>query len=187
MLLPRNSRKNLFFQMIELDPPPEVCRLPSRNVEILRYMEDVQLYFDRVRVLVVLLRFRAGVKGKVNQSKALGVPTVFSSTAAGGMYLVHGHNVMIADNPWSFADAVVRVYTSAGLWERISVIGRESVGEHIAIEAADREPTNCWNGQGSRASREVAGDTTNSRAKTAQSTMSTTSSSESLDATSETS
>jgi hypothetical protein len=138
MLLPRNSGKYFFFPRIGLDPPPEVCRLPSRSVEILGYIEDVQLYFDRVRVLVAPLRFRAGVKGNVNQSKALGVPTVFTSIAAEGMYLVHGHNVMIADNPWSFADAVLPVYTSADFWERISVIRRESVREHYAIEAAGR-------------------------------------------------
>ncbi len=126
------------FQAIGPEPPPEVRRLSSPNIEILGYVADVRPYFDCARLSVAPLRFGAGVKGKVNQSMALGVPTVVTTIAAEGMYLVHGHNAMIADDPESFADAVVRVWTSTELWERLSTNGRENLREHFSVEAASQ-------------------------------------------------
>jgi glycosyltransferase involved in cell wall biosynthesis len=76
------------------------------------------------------------VKGKVNQSMALGVPTVLTSIAAEGMYLVHEENAMIADDPDRFADEVVRLWTSRELWEHVSAQGLESIREHFSVEAA---------------------------------------------------
>ena len=85
------------FQVIGPDPTPEICRLASPSIHILGFVPDVKPIFDRARVSVAPLRFGAGVKGKVNQSMSLGVPTVVTSIAAEGMYLTHGENAMIAD------------------------------------------------------------------------------------------
>ena len=92
--------------------------------------------FDRARVSVAPLRFGAGVKGKVNQSMAFGVPTVVTSIAAEGMYLSHGENAMIADDPASFAEDVVRLLTSPELWRKVSQNGLKNLIEHFSVEAA---------------------------------------------------
>jgi glycosyltransferase involved in cell wall biosynthesis len=126
------------FQVIGPEPPTEVRSLSGSNIKILGYIADIGPYFDQARLSVAPLRFGAGVKGKVNQSMALGVPTVVSSVAAEGMYLVHGLNALIADDPASFADAVVQLWTSTELWKRISTNGRENIREHFSVEAARR-------------------------------------------------
>jgi glycosyltransferase involved in cell wall biosynthesis len=69
---------------------------------------------------------------------SLGVPTVVTGVAAEGMHLVHEHNAMIADDPERFADAVVRLWTSRELWERVSWNGRENIKTHFSREAAAR-------------------------------------------------
>ena len=69
---------------------------------------------------------------------ALGVPTVITSIAAEGMYLTHEQDTMIADDPATFADAVVRLYSSRELWERLSVNGKENVRKHFSVEASSR-------------------------------------------------
>ena len=124
------------FQVIGPDPTPEIRNLASANIEVLGYVPDVTPYFDRARLSVAPLRYGAGVKGKVNQSMSLGVPTVVTSIAAEGMYLVHEQNAMIADDPDCFADAVVRLWTSAELWHRISENGRQNLREHFSVETA---------------------------------------------------
>ena len=110
--------------------------LACPSIQVLGYVPDVGPIFDRARVSVAPLRFGAGVKGKVNQSMALGVPTVLTSIAAEGMYLVHEENALIADDPDRFADEVVRLWTSRELWERVSAQGLESIREHFSVEAA---------------------------------------------------
>ncbi len=131
-----NRLPDAVFQVIGPDAPPEVLELASPSIQVLGYIPDVRPLFDRARVSVAPLRFGAGVKGKVNQSMALGVPTVLTSIAAEGMYLVHEENALIADDPDRFADEVVRLWTSRELWERVSAQGRESIREHFSVEAA---------------------------------------------------
>jgi GT2 family glycosyltransferase len=126
------------FQVIGPEPTPEIRGLAGPNIEIVGSVPEVAPYFDGARVSVAPLRFGAGVKGKVNQSMALGVPTVVTSIAAEGMYLVHEENAMIADDPEGFAEAVVRLWRSVDLWERLRAAGRKNVEEHFSVEAASR-------------------------------------------------
>ena len=134
--LVRDRLPDAVFQIIGPDAPPEVLELESSSIHVLGHVPDVKPLFHQARLSVAPLRFGAGVKGKVNQSMALGVPTVLTSIAAEGMYLVHEHNAMIADDPESFADAVVRLWTSREIWERLSTNGRLNIREHFSAEAA---------------------------------------------------
>lgn len=93
-------------------------------------------HFDRARLSVAPLRFGAGVKGKVNQSMSLGVPTVVTPVAAEGMYLTHEVDAMIADGAEHFADAVVRLWSSPDLWRKISENGIRSLQRHFSVLAA---------------------------------------------------
>ena len=95
---------DVVFQVVGSNTPVKVRELAGKNVQVLGFVQDVKPVFDRARVAVAPLRFGAGVKGKVNQSMAYGIPTVVSSIAAEGMHLVHEDNAMIADDPASFAD-----------------------------------------------------------------------------------
>ena len=124
------------FKIIGPDPTPTIYQLASPSIEILGFVPDIKPIFDRALVSVAPLRFGAGVKGKVNQSMLFGVPAVVTSVAAEGMYLTHEENAMIADQPESFADAVVRLCESPELWQKISLNGLRNVAEHFSVEAA---------------------------------------------------
>jgi len=124
------------FQVIGSEPTPEILKLASPHIQVLGYVPEVRPYFDKARVSVAPIRFGAGVKGKVNQSMSFGVPAVVTQVAAEGMYLVHEQSAMIADDPESFADAVVRVWNSRELWERLSINGRHNLREHFSVETA---------------------------------------------------
>jgi O-antigen biosynthesis protein len=139
-IFPRIQRRipEAVFQVIGPYPTPEISRLNSPSVQILGFVPEVKPIFDRAKVSVAPLRFGAGVKGKVNQSMSFGVPTVVTSIAAEGMYLTHAENAMIADDPQPFADAVIALYTSPGLWQKVSRNGLRNVIDHFSIEAAAR-------------------------------------------------
>ena len=124
------------FKVIGNYPPPEISGLVSPSVHILGFVPDVKPLFDHARVSVAPLRFGAGVKGKVNQSMSFGVPTVVTSIAAEGMYLTDDENTLIADDPDRFADAVVRLWTSPKLWQKLSKNGRLNCSQHFSVEAA---------------------------------------------------
>jgi len=122
--------------VIGAEPPREVRVLSCARIKILGHVPDVSSLFDSCRVSVAPLRYGAGVKGKVNQSLAYGLPVVATSHAIEGMFLEDGVSVLVADWPRAFADRLVSVYRDQALWERLSVGGLEVMEAHFSFAAA---------------------------------------------------
>lgn len=101
-------------------------------------VEDLSPLMNACRVSIAPLRFGAGVKGKVNMAMSYGVPVVATSIATEGMHLTHGTDVLVADDPRAFADAVLRVYRDPGLWDRMSRAGLSNVATHFSMDVARR-------------------------------------------------
>jgi len=89
-----------------------------------------------VRLSVSPLRYGAGVKGKVNQSMALGVPVVATSASVEGMHLEPDVEVVVADEPRALAEAIARVYRDEALWRRLSAGGLANVERHFSRSVA---------------------------------------------------
>ena len=128
----------LRFTVIGAEPPSEVQNLASTNIRVLGHVPDVTPFFDGCRLSVAPLRYGAGVKGKVNQSLAYGLPVVATSQAVEGMFLEDGQSVLIADEPPAFAAAVLRLYRDRELWERLSAGGLAVMEAHFGFAAARR-------------------------------------------------
>lgn len=116
--------------------PKSVQELTADGVEFVGFVPDVVPWFARCRVSVAPLRYGAGVKGKVNHSMSLGLPVVATTPAVEGMHLRAGEEILVADEPRAFAEAVARLYTDEALWNRISTAGLENVRRHFSPEAA---------------------------------------------------
>lgn len=129
---------DLCCHVIGADPPAQIRALAGERLEIHGYVPDVAPFFDGCRLSVAPLRYGAGVKGKVNQSLAHGLPVVVTSQAAEGMFLRDGESALIADDAGAFATAVVRLYQDEPLWNRLSVGGLEVMERHFSFAAAKR-------------------------------------------------
>ena len=137
-ILPRVRAElpDLVCHVIGADPPADIRALAGPGLHLHGYVPDVTPFFDGCRLSVAPLRYGAGVKGKVNQSLAHGLPVVVTSQAAEGMYLADGESALIADEAPAFAAAVVRLYSDAALWGRLSAAGLEVMRAHFSFEAA---------------------------------------------------
>jgi glycosyltransferase involved in cell wall biosynthesis len=102
------------------NPSPEIKAYESDQVRIRGYVPDVEPYLQTRRVFVAPLRFGAGIKGKVGEAMAHGIPVVTTTIGAEGFGVTHGVDVMIADDPESFAKAVAQLYSQRELWETIA-------------------------------------------------------------------
>jgi glycosyltransferase involved in cell wall biosynthesis len=118
--------------------PESIRTLASEHVCAHGYVEDVEPFFDSCLLSVAPLRFGAGVKGKMNQSMSFGVPVIATTVAAEGMHLSNGEDVLIADEPVAFAQAVVRLCRDRALWERLSEAGRENTRRHFSFASAKK-------------------------------------------------
>src|SRR5690606_18741933 len=88
---------------------------------------DIAPWLDGCRVVLPLLDFGAGVKGKVKLSMAHAQPVVATGCAVEGMHLCPGSDVLVADDAAAFAAEVVRLYRDEALWQRLSDAGRDNV------------------------------------------------------------
>jgi hypothetical protein len=121
----RAESPGIVFRIAGADPTPEVlalARLP--DVEVLGYVPDLTPYFDAARVFVAPLRFGAGMKGKVGQSLANGLPVVTTAIGAEGMSLADGEHLLLADNARDFANCVLTLLDDDRLWGDLQVRGR---------------------------------------------------------------
>ena len=85
---------------------------------------------------VAPLRFGAGVKGKINQAMAHGLPVVATHCAVEGMHLQDGSDVLVASDANAFAQAVIRLHDDTALWEQLAANGRANVAQHFSLESA---------------------------------------------------
>ncbi|WP_133477532.1 glycosyltransferase [Cognatilysobacter segetis] len=130
-------RPDLVFHCIGADVPPEIATLSSvGGIRVHGHVPDLDPFMDGARIAIAPLRFGAGVKGKVNLSMAHGQPVVATSCAVEGMHLRDGEDVLVADAPDAFADALLRLYDDEALWSRLAAHGLDNVRRHFSADAA---------------------------------------------------
>jgi glycosyltransferase involved in cell wall biosynthesis len=88
------------------------------------------------RISIAPLRFGAGLKGKVGESLAAGVPVVGTTIAAEG-FDRPGRGMLIADTAAAFAEAMMRLEADDALWATLSDGGRELVSETLGLGACE--------------------------------------------------
>ncbi len=108
-------------------PPPTVRSLESESVAVVGHAPDLRWYLASSRVSVAPLRYGAGVKGKVGQAMAAGLPVVTTAIGAEGMGIVDGEHALVCESSEHFAEAVISVYTDPTLWAKLSQAGRALV------------------------------------------------------------
>jgi glycosyltransferase involved in cell wall biosynthesis len=92
--------------------------------------------YEKAVVAVAPLRFGAGVKGKVGEALALGVPMVITPLSGEGMSVEDHISALIRQNPEDFAEAIRDLSSDGHLWEEISRGGLELVRRMLSREAA---------------------------------------------------
>ena len=102
------------------------------------FVPRLEPFLDGCRLAVAPLRYGAGVKGKVNLSMSRGQPVVATPAAVEGVFARDGEDVLVANGPQEFADAVVRLYQDEALWNRISVNGVKNVDRYFSLDTARR-------------------------------------------------
>ncbi len=99
------------------------------------YLEDVRPRIACSAVCVVPMTVGGGTRLKILEAMALGTPVVSTGKGAEGLEVTPDKDIMIADNPRGFAEAVVRVMDDWELHSRLVKNGRRLVREKYDWEA----------------------------------------------------
>lgn len=129
---------NIHLDIVGSSPPESVLALASSCINVTGYVPDVTPYFSQARMFVCPLRYGAGVKGKVGQSMAFGLPVVTTSIGAEGMHLEDGISAMIGDDEKLFAEKVINIYENERLWETLSKNARGVIEHYFTPEVVEK-------------------------------------------------
>lgn len=107
------------FRVTGANPPPDLYAMRSPFVEFTGFVPDLQAVYEKARVVVVPLRYGAGVKNKTVEALQYGVPVVTTTIGAEGIAVPPGLEPMIiADDPAELASAAFRLLTDREEWRR---------------------------------------------------------------------
>jgi hypothetical protein len=110
----------------------------SRGAVVLGQVQDAGAFFEQVRVSVAPLRFGAGVKGKVLDSLAAGVPCVMSRIAAEALHLSRPLRRYVKADAAGLADGVLRLHADDAEATALSEAGLAWVTRRHAASVVDR-------------------------------------------------
>ena len=115
----RNEKPDIKFTIIGSSPPGQIRMLENENIKITGFVPKTSTYLHQSHVSVAPLRYGAGMKGKIGEAMAHGVPVVTTSIGAQGMGLTDRENILIADSPQSFAAAVLELLNDSCMYKKI--------------------------------------------------------------------
>ena len=115
--------------------PDDVRRaVEAAGAVALGFLPSVEDDLAARRVSLAPLRFGAGLKGKVGEAFACGVPVVGTSVAAEGFQGAEA-GMIVADSAAGIAEAIVRLTRDDELWMRLSSGGAALVERTLGPDA----------------------------------------------------
>lgn len=138
-ILPLIHRRipNLKLWVVGSHPPASIRKLHSRLVRVTGAVSQEELigYYGQARVVVIPLRYGAGVKGKLLETLYYGVPVVTTDIGAEGVPAIAGR-VQLVNGEERFAEEVIRLYQDAQLWQKYAKGGIQYIERYFSEKKA---------------------------------------------------
>ena len=132
-ILPRIRARipDVTLSIVGRAPTPAVRRLADqRGIEVTGSVEDVRPHLAAGTVYIVPLRIGGGTRLKIFEAMAMGKAVVSTAVGAEGLPVMDGRDIVIADAPESFADAVVGLMDDTTARRGIESAARQLVAGH---------------------------------------------------------
>jgi glycosyltransferase involved in cell wall biosynthesis len=136
---------NVIFYIVGGDVPEELAAKASPNLIFMGQINNPDRMFMSMRASVAPLRFGAGIKGKVIQSMAAGLPCVGTPIALEGIGSPLDTGVQIADDARGIADGLIRLLKDDQLWQQSARAGYAFATQLYTPDALQRDVANFFN------------------------------------------
>lgn len=113
--------------IIGKNPPADLLQLQERNpgtIEVTGYVEDLSPYFDKAGAMVIAVRAGGGMRVRILEAFARGMPVVTTTIGLEGIDAVPGEHVLVEDTPQGFAESTLALLANPELADKLSRSGR---------------------------------------------------------------
>lgn len=128
------------FRLVGLQPTKELAEAAQRgvNVELIPNVRDIRPYFQSASVYVVPMRFGGGVRQKILEAWAVGLPVITTAMGAEGIAARDGINCWIRDQPEAFAAQIVALLDQPAPVSLLQAARREVEMKHSPVVSCPR-------------------------------------------------
>ncbi|HZS10864.1 MAG TPA: glycosyltransferase [Nitrospirales bacterium] len=121
----RSRRGDVRVQIVGGHPSPEIRALEAKEgIEVTGFVSEVNPYVSDAAVMIVPLRVGGGTRLKVLEAMAMGKAIVSTTVGAEGIAVTPGADIVFADDPASFATAVLQLLDKPAHAERLGAAAR---------------------------------------------------------------
>ncbi|MPM05929.1 hypothetical protein SDC9_52224 [bioreactor metagenome] len=132
---PNINKENVKFYIIGSKPSKKILELANDNIIVTGFVDDPSEYFSIMDISVVPLRLGAGIKIKVLESMANGIPTITTTVGAEGIEVVDEEEIFITDDWNEFAIKINKLKEDKGLREKLSNNAYKKIKEKYSFES----------------------------------------------------
>jgi len=123
--------------IVGIEPSKDVqAAHDGKNMVVTGFVEDLVGYLNRACLFVAPLQAGTGIQNKVLEAMSCGLPVVSTSYGNAGIQARHGCEVLIADDPQRFCDAVIELLNNPQYAKRLGKSARELVKRRFSWTAA---------------------------------------------------
>lgn len=134
MPLVKRSVPEVTLTVVGRKPYASLLELSKRDASIIvtGRVDDVRPYMGQGAAYVVPIRIGGGTRLKIYEAMAMGLAVISTTIGAEGLPVRDGSDLLLADAPQAFADAVVRVLTDQRLARKLGTRGARTVREKFS-------------------------------------------------------
>ena len=127
----RAAEPGVSLSIVGREPTPTVRRLAEQaGIEVTGRVDDVRPQIATADVYVVPLRIGGGTRLKIFEAMAMGKAVVSTTIGAEGLPVTHRKDILLADDPGQFANAVVSLIRDTDARRRLEAAARRLVVDH---------------------------------------------------------
>ena len=112
------------------NPPRDIRNLDARNgesINVTGYVPELQPCFEAAALMVVPVRAGGGMRVRILEGFARGIPMVTTTIGLEGIEATLGRDILVADDPVDFADAVIALLRDDQMRKNLAEHGRRLV------------------------------------------------------------
>jgi len=129
---------NVRCTLIGARPPQDIKdrEQTDSSLKVTGYVDDPLPYLQDSSMMIVPLRAGGGMRVKILNAFAQGLPMVSTTVGCEGIHVTNNYDILVADTPQEFAQQTIRLLTDSTLNEQLTLHGRQTAEQQYDYRRA---------------------------------------------------
>jgi glycosyltransferase involved in cell wall biosynthesis len=133
------ARPDAHLYVVGRSPAPAIIARRGPRVHITGEVPSIVPYMRASAAALVPLRWESGTRFKILEAFACQTPVVSTALGAEGLAVEHGQHLLLADDPTSFAGAILSLLADRSLGQRLVGPAYDLVRREYDLSSAERQ------------------------------------------------